>query len=392
MLRKTTIASAIAVALLSTTAFGATMMANNSNKGSLQVAPRIDVRPGVDTYITLANDASTGVTVKCYYRTSTPTTGLPGPTTNYTKRFVDFSFPMTPHQSITWSAATGETIGGQSRTAGASVAVPFGLIGQNTGELKCWAVGTDPATGMQSPIFHNHLLMDIKILGAPAGIGGQAYEYNGWAFQVLVGTPSGVSGNTADQLLPTALPTLNAAGEYESHLLLDGQSYDRCPNMLVGTFHPSGAAVGTVMQPGPGLAPAPATSTYNLVTIAACNQDMTERNTPTITKYLWTFWTQDEVSRTGFWECGDSYYERDLTTVPFGYGTLRGIGTSTAMYTVESIADTTVCTGAKKVGMLGVKTAAFDGGIFVTGTNSIGRGTAVGDIGWNPTTGDTFKK
>ncbi len=62
---KTQVAGAIAVGLLSTSAWSATMMGNNSNKGSLLMFPRIDASTGVDTLITLVNDGSADVSVKC---------------------------------------------------------------------------------------------------------------------------------------------------------------------------------------------------------------------------------------------------------------------------------------------------------------------------------------
>jgi hypothetical protein len=415
MKKVTRIAAAIAVGLMGTTAFGATMIANNSNKGSLLIAPFIDVRPGVDTLITMGNDSSFPVQVKCYYRTSNPFegrggTGGNGPFVGFTKNLIDFTFRLTPHQVVTWSAGTGFTIGGSTSEFGGSVAsllqVPGGIP---VGELKCFAVGTDPATGVAVPVFHNHLFMDVAIIGNISGSAGQAWEYNAWAFQVLVGTAAGISGLQAQQPLPApATPVENAFGELESTLNLDGIAYDRCPNILIGAFHPAGSVITPTTD---SIAAAGAT----FVAVASCTQDLTERQRPFITKFLWTFWNQDERSFTGLWECGDSHYVRNLATIPQGFGRFQsftgmqltgGLRTASGYFTLESVGDTFICPGATRFGMVGVKWSSgaleLNGeggaeaqvleGAYVRGTNLLGRGTAVGAISWNPTTGDSFKK
>ena len=125
------------------------MMANNSNKGSLLVFPRIDVSGRhCDTLITLVNDSSIDVNVKCYYRTSEP---LPTPMSSkidvtLIKHTMDFTFTLTtqPDRHLVGGNRRGARWrGGRSRSR--SRGFPDGRPG-TTGELKCFAVGTRCAT------------------------------------------------------------------------------------------------------------------------------------------------------------------------------------------------------------------------------------------------------
>jgi len=412
MKRKTLgrVAAAVGVGLLSTSALAATMMANNSNKGSLLIAPLIvtsGAGGGTDTLITLTNDSSTSfVEVKCYYRTSSDVTTPGGG--GGVKRTVDFGFRLTPHQTVSWSASTGTS--GSSVSGLRGVAPPLSAVSQTpatpataiAAELKCFAVtnqGTAPfINGV--PASFNNLMIDVSIVGAPFGTGGQAWEYQAWAFQALVGTGSGVGTNP---LTPTAIPNQGVAGnvggaaglpavavdtpfagEATATLALNGAMYDGCPNILLASFEPAGAPAAPGI-PGTG-------NSSNLISIASCSQDLTEANTPIITKYLYTFWNADEISRTGFFECADSTYTRSLDTVLSG--TFAGLGFTSAGYvTIESIGDTTICgSRARKVGMVGVKASA-NGGSFVRGTNMIGRGVNNANaITYNPGTPDSFKR
>ena len=58
------IATVVALAMLSTSAFGLTVFGNNSQKGSLLIYPNIRVNGalGADTLITLTNDSALPVT------------------------------------------------------------------------------------------------------------------------------------------------------------------------------------------------------------------------------------------------------------------------------------------------------------------------------------------
>jgi len=399
MKRKTIgrVTAAVAIGLLSTTALAATQMGNNSNKGSLVIGPRVDVRAGVDTLITLVNDASTAVNVKCYYRSSSPvTTNFNGQNgtgggTGGNKYTVDFGFRLTHNQAITWAASGGVVLGTTGASAGTAIAPPFGTFPQGaatTGEIKCWAVD-----GNNLPVAHNHLFMDVSIVGSPFGTGGQAWEYMAWAFQAVPNTQTvnGISGRTAAEQV--VAPNQNGAlfgtvpGEAIAALLLDGRSYDSCPNMLLGAFQPTGTTGGTIGTDTTGAIFAPSIATPAApgapgaginISLASCMQDLTESPFRFITKYLYTIWNQDEAQRTGWFECADSWYESYLGFSPF---TFANVGTQTGYFRIESVGDTSACgSTARHFGFVGVKSSANAGGTFVRGTNLVGRGT----VGANP--------
>ncbi len=559
------VVTTFALALLGGSASAATMMANNSNKGSILVFPRIDVSPGVDTLITLVNDSATDVQVKCYYRSSEP---VPTPLsskfdTSAIKHTMDFTLTLTRNQPLTWSAATGVVLGGGRQIAQAFTNWPDGTA-RTRGELKCFAIGADPS-GNVTQINFNQLFGTAAIVGAPFGAAGQAYEYNAWAFQALGGT------------LAQGQPVGNTPGVLNLDGTLNG--YDMCPNILVGAFQPRGAppifpgrvpvvaiveadlgahfggfysgvgpavlsiVSGAAGNPTPGVevgvtttgaassafgallaattaaapsagapfsldldalgnsstagfgeaiqlivkqagttyamsigttpvppfawtaltftgifdpdaftrvigagplnpvfdgatttafgvgvgnsgakgtvdvnydnfallfaaaAPAPATALSSTqISIAACNQDLTQRAQPFITKYTYTFWNEDEFSRTGTHECGDSYYETTLPALsgngaapnpgPFigmPLAQYSSLGTRTAYMRIESVADTFVCANAVQFGMLGV-IARSNAGVYVRGTNLVGRGTRAGVMTYDPGPADSFKR
>jgi len=435
----------LALALLGGSATAATMMANNSNKGSILVFPRIDIRtPAVDalstgglaydTLITIVNDSSVNVQVKCYYRTSEP---LPTPLSSkidvsQIKHTMDFTFTLTRNQTLTWSAATGAQLGSTRLVAQAFGLFPDGSSRQ-TGELKCFAIGSD-AAGNVGQINFNQLFGNAVIINSAA----QAWEYNAWAFQALGGTAA------QGQLVGTP-----------GRILLDGTvtGYDMCPNILVADFQPNGGPPIPISVP-PGALPGganpvspggfpPGNTTVNMsllntgantnVSIAGCSQDLTQVARPVITKYTYTFWNQDESSRTGTHECADSWYETYLpaliiqaqnvstanrvgtgvgssalnvytgTAAPFVPANNAGIsgmplaqftslGTVEAYMRVESTPDPAVCFGAVQVGMLG--TISHDNSfLFLRGSNMIGRGTnASGVMTWSPGPADSFKQ
>src|SRR5713101_556467 len=102
-------AALAAIGMLSTSAFALTVFGNNSQKGSLLIYPRIQATYTptgavvTDTLITLTNDSSLPVLVKCYYATSDP---IPTPNTSTVaqlrskKHFEDFTINLTHNQPI----------------------------------------------------------------------------------------------------------------------------------------------------------------------------------------------------------------------------------------------------------------------------------------------------
>jgi hypothetical protein len=105
------LAVVVAVGMLSPSAFALTASGNNSQKGSLLIFPRIEIGDGVDTLITITNDSSLPVLVKCFYATSDP---MPTPYTGTArgarplKHLEDFSIGVTHNQPIAWWASTGK--------------------------------------------------------------------------------------------------------------------------------------------------------------------------------------------------------------------------------------------------------------------------------------------
>ena len=184
-------AAVVAVGMLSTSALGLTVFGNVSEKGSLLIYPRIQVGPGFDTLITLTNDSSAAVRLKCYYATSdllaTPYTGTAAGARGL-KHFEDFTIDLTHNQPIAWWASDGRAYR-NSQIFGGFAAPPFGhpFPDGNTrdaGELKCWAI-TDDGSGLRT---HNHLFGTASIFILPTG---QADEYTAWAFQSISPTGGG---------------------------------------------------------------------------------------------------------------------------------------------------------------------------------------------------------
>jgi hypothetical protein len=342
------LAAVVAAGMLSTSAFALTVFGNNSQKGSLLIYPVIQVfqgLSGVDTLITLTNDSSLPVLLKCYYATSdplpTPYTGTAAGARSF-KHFEDFTINVTHNQPIAWWASTGLAYSA-SQKFGGSVAPPFGNPfpdGQtrNRGELKCWAITDDGSTQKN----HNHLYGTASTFLTPSG---QASEYTAWAFQAIAGAPEAALGNPG---------VLN----------LNNVDYDACPNILLGNFLAGG------------------TANVNLtgVALASCNQDLRQAYTPTITKLTWTFFNQDEETRTGTHTCADSWFEAGFPATNFPFTTFAGLGTEVGYFRIETTADTQICgPDAQTSAYVGVIEQLSGAGNF-RATNLTGRGPAFGVI------------
>ncbi len=334
-------ASIVAVGVLSTAALSTTAFAGNptghvDQKGSLLIYPNIRVGGNTDTLITLTNDSASGVLLKCYYATSdaldtpntTPAIGLRGK-----KHFLDFTINITHNQPISWWASDGRVYAGTQKLAG-NVAPPFGVFTdavRQQGELKCWAITDDGSTQKT----HNHLYGTASVfLG-----NGQAGEYSATAFWSL-GTPEGTT------LTPGKLG-------------LDNTDYDACPNILLGNFYASGNIANN----------------FTRVTLASCNEDLRQAYTPTITKLTWTFFNQDENSRTSQHWCSDSWFETSFPALTWPFTTTLGLGTEAGYFRIETTADTQWCgVSTVKSAYVGVIEQANGGGNFRS-TNLTGRGS-----------------
>lgn len=368
MKRKTLgVAIAVAMGVLSTSAIAFTPIANVSNKGSLLVYQRIDVNEA-DTLITLTNDSTKAVKLKCYYATSeplnTPSKDSLEKIKEY-KHYIDFTIDLTPNQPISWWAESGRAVGG-SHYRGEMVAPPFGVwanhpsADKDEGEMKCWAVNASQS----AEVHHNHLFGTATIINFESG---QAAEYNATAFQAL--GPSTLTGTD-----------LGSPGT----LNLDNVEYDACANMLLGNFKPGGQyeedAAGRDI------------SSWNRVTLASCNQDLRQNYTPTITKLTWTFWNQDEQQRTGSHECADSWYETDFPADRLVNAQAYVLGTEAAYFRIETTRDTSICANASESSYTGIIERTWGKGYY-RATELVGRGVAEpGAIKWDPQPADSYKK
>jgi len=377
MKRKTLgVAVAVAVGMLSTSAFAMTQMANDSNKGSLLIYPRIEadryevnsvdgMGGGRDTLITLTNDSTQAVRLKCYYASSdemaTPFSGDP----KKLKHKRDFTIDLTHNQPISWWAGSGDAVKSSGKLPD-QVAPPFEY---GAGELKCWAV---TVTG-DSELHYNHLYGTASLIDYRSM---QAAEYTAVAFQAI-----------GDQSLTGT--ALGSPGE----LLLDNVEYDGGPVMLLGNFQPYDFA-----------------GAKTRVTLASLNQDLRQNFTPTVTKLTWTFWNQDEMNRTGNHWCANSWFETTLPTIDSSYYSL---GTASAYFRIQTTADTSICAGAKTSSYVGIieqwngvfsyhhmapseemLRPEYDGFYRATGLTGRGKAAAAnaGSIKWDTEPGDSFKK
>ena len=344
------IATAVAAGVLSTSAFASSVFGTNSQKGSLVIFPRIvaEANGSADTIVTLTNDSTSGVLLKCFYATSDPWNGTGS--TKPLKHFQDFTINLTHNQPVAWLASSGQAYSGSQRWQG-FVVPPFGYYPDGTfrphGELKCWVIMDD----FSSQKSWNHLFGTASVIQA----GGQAYEYSAWGFQALyaTGTASATPG------------VLN----------LNNSDYDACPNMLLGNFIASDGTAG-----GP----------QTTVTLASCNEDLRQNFTPTVTKLTWTFYNQDEGQRTGFHICADSWFEYVFPTTITAYTGAIGLGTIPGYFRIETTADTSICAGATTSAYVGVENQSFGAGFF-RGTNLTGRGPASGIIRYDIGPPDSFR-
>ncbi len=328
---------AAAVAVLSSSAFAVSPYGNTNQKGSLLIFPLIDITGTRDTLIRITNDYSRAVTLKCFYQTTDPT--------DFRKKYRnDFTVDLTRNQPAHWWASSGRSAGeaelGQrvrpfSPLTSAGPADSTGGVGSidaDRGELKCWAV--DEERGIN--ISHNHLVGSATVLDFQSG---QAFEYNAFSFQAL--PLNSLQGS------PVSTP---------GRLLLNGTTgnYDLVPKAAIGSFTPvSGLLNGT--DP---------TSVFHgnwaQVFVAGGRQDLTQGGPPVVTKYMFTFWNQDESGLTGEHVCGDSWIEISLGD--YISATYSMLGTDSAYYRLESVADKRICgSDAEAVGMMGVQVQGVSG-------------------------------
>lgn len=380
-LNKKALGVAVAVALLSTSAFAVSPYGNTNQKGSLLVFPLIDISDGKDTLIRITNDYSSDVDIKCYYQSTDRG--------NYKVKYrADLSFNLTKFQPGHWWASTGRSSGyadkgfnvrrfGDMPSNGAADKDGYVARGYpEVGELKCWAVNR----GLTAPVSWNHLVGSATVFDREAGT---ATEYNAWVFQALPlnGTPR------------TQVGTIVGS---EVTMRLNGQSgqYDFMPRTNIGQFSPVGLRRG---DHHPSAADREFAYDWTKLYIAAGHQDFRQGAAAIVTKYGFTFWNQDESGFTGEHLCGDSWLELDLKKL--WSATYEALGTDSAYYRVESFADRNICGNSpapEVVGMVGVQVHGTYGksgrdvaesrdarNIFVRAVPTHGRGSIAGSIEWD---------
>jgi hypothetical protein len=226
----------------------------------------------------------------------------------------------------------------------------------------------DPGIGRAQN--HNNLIGSASIVGAPFGVANQSWSNSAWALQALVGTGASTPEGPVDP------PPMNLNGISTEFLVLNGKSttdvdgnvitpgaFAACPSRLLGTFTTPGA-------PDEPAEPLGSTTGGAVnITLVSCTQDMTRNAKSSITKYVYTFWNEDEEIRTGFFECADTWHETSLNTALVQYASLH---TNAVSMRIDSVADTTVCgPSAQRVGFVGVISQTGAGG-YARGRNLIG--------------------
>lgn len=313
-----------AATLMASSGFAAQNVANTSQKGSLLMYARIDIRPGNDTIVRMSNDNNKNANVKCYYM-------------NEKKGRRDFAFRITKKQPVWWSVG--------SRT-GSITPASFPNNGNfegnpNIGELICWAVNSE----ISSQVSFNHLFGSATVYNGELGT---SFEYSSWNF-IARGVPLNQPVGTPGELV--------LSGE-------DGD-YDACPSYLVTQISPAGA----VLPSG--------TAGQTEVSVIGCRQDLRQDFTPTFTKLELTAWNEDEVPFTGAYECANSYHSFPLTGADVApeVFTVPVLQTEDALVRVRGVASTQ-CPNTQRVGVVGVRATDFgnEDRVSVTGTAFNGAG------------------
>jgi len=242
---------------------------STSKKGSLLIFPKILVEGAdVDTIITIGNDYSDAVKVKCYWM-------------NKDQVSWDFVFSLTAYQSVWFKASTGDGT------------KPISEFGSGEGELKCWAIKEifDKNTGqtVENQISWNHLYGTAMIFGTSPP---ESAEYSPFTF---------AARNVA---LGSAVITSPDTGP--GNLVLSGSQsdpgYDACPSYLIFNFFAKGStgtALGTVGESDLALAP--------------CKQDFRQDAGPICAKVKFDVWNQNENKYTGAYQCVKCWFEGTLS-------------------------------------------------------------------------------
>ena len=323
------ISLAVVLGLTMVTVASAANVAGTSKKGSLLVFPKIEVffdaaegTPIIDTYVSIGNDQSAAVSVKCYWMDNNQTID-------------DFEFNLTANQPVFFTASQ---YSASDWVAAGNVEVPpF----RGIGSLVCFAVTREGDNQLK----WNHLYGSATIVTIPTFDTPYAAQYNAYSFAV-----PGAVGGTPGQL------DLNGSAT---------AGYDACPQYLVANFYP--AALWFGMPPFP-----PMGMWRPDLTLWPCRQDLRQDRTPTCTKAKFDVWNGNEIKFTGAYQCFKCFFEgflddmgtddtnTDLTkqlypAPPKGYQRGPGFGWS-------HFIETTLRTDTARFRVQGVRSSVCDSG------------------------------
>jgi hypothetical protein len=273
------IAIGVVVAALATSAFAQADRVSTTEKGSVLVYPKVELRWDAagnlvqDTFISITNDFSDDVDVKMYF------VALEAGTTC---RWVDNDITLTENQPAYWSVATG-TPGPDGDAVSPFEAItprypaPDGSGDQILqGFVVAFAVGQrpiDPNDGgdlVEAQIRFNHLFGEATIVNYAEG---SAYQYAAYAFRALIGEdydPVGTAGM----------------------LMFDGNDYASAFNRLLFNFYASGAqalSVGTTV----------ATVDTELTLLPLTLDVRQDANQPAYVKAKFDIWNANEIGFSG---------------------------------------------------------------------------------------------
>ncbi|HNQ23961.1 MAG TPA: hypothetical protein PKK06_12795 [Phycisphaerae bacterium] len=281
-----------------------TQRASTSEKGSLIVYPKVELRwqAGTgnlkqDTFIDLTNDYPASVAVQLYFVNGDP----PAPAVYNGATLVERAHPgynwvgnaiwlsNVNHQDepAFWSAFTGQEKGVESFTVLDPPSGPFNPADPSTwpgrpaddgsgdrvlrGFVLAWAVNE-----LAEEICWNHLSGDALLIDY---LDTMAWEYNAWAFAALVDVPQGD---------PTGTP-----GE----LSLDGIEYEACPSMLLLDFYASGTHA---LSGGNNV---DVTGDTDLTLLPMLIDERQDTLGPVLTKAKFDIWNQNEVKFSNTTRC-----------------------------------------------------------------------------------------
>lgn len=246
---------------------------------SIIVFPKVRAGNGFDTVIQLNNTGNSMVHAKCYYVNAL---GPTGEVDGNTWVEIDFHIWLTKQQPTHWLVSEGRNFDPQCGFGEDCSGFPPGLVPPMPnfeGELKCIEV-----TESGEPITGNHLegLATIKVVQNDSGARQSEGDFG--IYNAL-----GIRGN------PDAVPS--------NPLLLDGETYDACPERLILNHFATGAEDPSNMG---------ATNETEL-TLVPCSQDFETQTPGEVTVQFLVFNEFEE--RFSASVTVDCYFNEEITSI-----------------------------------------------------------------------------